>query len=271
MHRPTVSLRGLLAALLGTIVLAGCAGSGSGTQQRLSRFGPDALYDQGRTALISSNWAEAVAVFEALNARYSLSAHARQGRLDVIYAYYKLGEKESARDAADTFIRENPADSRIDYAYYVRGLVDFERTEWALERWLNVDLAERVPQTARDSFDSFRTVVTDYPKSQYAHDARRRMIHLRNRMADYELRVAEHYLERGAWVAAAQRARQVIEDFDGAPGVKDALRIMIHSYGKLGYTDLADNTKRVFLENFPDESTELTRRNASWWKPWQRS
>jgi tetratricopeptide (TPR) repeat protein len=150
MHRPTVLLRGLLAALMGTLLLAGCATSGSGTQQRLSRYGPDALYERGRSALISNDWSEAVSVFEALNARYSMSAHARQGRVDVIYAYYRLGEKESARDAADTFIRENPVDPRIDYAYYLRGLIDFERTPWALERWLNVDLAERVPQTARD-------------------------------------------------------------------------------------------------------------------------
>lgn len=270
MHRSIVSLRGPLVALLGTLVLAGCASSGSGTQQRLSRYGPDALYDQGRRALISSDWAEAVAIFEALNARYALSAHARQGRVDVIYAYYKLGEKESARDAADTFIRENPADPNVDYAYYIRGLVDFERTQWALERWLNVDLAERVPQTARDSFESLRTVVTEYPKSKYAHDARQRMIFLRNRLADYELRVAEHYMERGAWVAAAQRARQAIEQFDGAPAVKDALRMMIHCYQKLGFTDLAANTERVFRENFPDESTELSRSNPSWWKPWQR-
>ncbi|HUG72481.1 MAG TPA: outer membrane protein assembly factor BamD [Steroidobacteraceae bacterium] len=270
MHRSTVSLRGLLAALLGALVLAGCAGSGTATQQRLARFGPDALYDQGRRALISSNWLEAVNVFEALNARYALSAHARQGRVDVIYAYYRLGEKESARDAADTFIRENPADPRVDYAYYLRGLVDFERTQWTLERWLNVDLAERVPQTARDSFESLRIVVNDYPNSKYAPDARQRMIYLRNRLADYELRVAEHYMERGAWVAAAQRARQAIEQFDGAPAVKDALRIMIHCYTKLGYTDLAGNSERVFRENFPDESTALSRSSSSWWKPWQR-
>jgi outer membrane protein assembly factor BamD len=270
MHRPTVLLRGLLAALLGTLVLAGCATSGSGSQQRLSRYGPDALYQQGRDALISTDWSQAVAIFEALNASYSMSAHARQGRLDVIYAYYKLGEKESARDAADTFIRENPVDQRIDYAYYLRGLIDFERSQWALERWLNVDLAERVPQTALDSFDSLAIVVEEYPKSKYAHDARRRMIFLRNRLADYELRVAEHYMERGGWVAAAQRARQAIEQYDGAPAVKDALRIMIHCYTRLGYADLAGTSERVFRENFPDESPELSRRNSSWWKPWQR-
>ena len=270
MTRPTVSLRGTVAAILGSIVLAGCAG-GTGTQQRLSGFGPDALYDQGRRALRASDWGEAVNILEALNARYPFTVHARRGRVDVIYAYYKLGEKESGRDAADSFIRENPADERIDYAYYLRGLIDFERTPWAMERWLNVDLAERVPQTAQDSFESFRTILERFPQSRYAHDARQRMIYLRNRLADYELRVASHYMDRGAWVAAARRAHNAIEQYDGAPAVKDALRIMIHSYRKLEYTDLARNTEQVFRENFPDESPELPQDRSDWWKFWQTS
>jgi outer membrane protein assembly factor BamD len=268
MQRASI-LRGLVAAALGALVLAGCASNRDGEQQRLSRFGPDSLYDQGRRALRASDWGQAVSIFEALNANYHLTPHARQSRIDVIYAYYKLGEKETARDSADTFIRENPVDPRIDYVYYLRGLIDFERTPGLAHRVFDVDLAERVPETAQDSFDSFRTVVTRYPKSQYAHDARRRMIYLRNRLADYQLRIADHYLQRGAWVAAAQRARETIEEYDGAPAVKDALRIMIHCYRKLNYTDLAGNTERVFRENFPGESMEMTREKDSWWKFWQ--
>lgn len=268
MHRPTVLRRAIATALVGSL-LAGCAGGPDGTQQRLSRFGPDNLYDQGRRALRASDWGEAVNILEALNARYPFTVHARRGRVDVIYAYYKLGEKESARDAADTFIRENPADERLDYAYYLRGLVDFERGPWAVERWLNVDLAERVPQTAQDSFDSFRTVIERFPQSRYAHDSRQRMIYLRNRLADYELRVADHYMDRGAWVAAAQRAQKTIEQYDGAPAVKDALRVLIRCYQELDYTELARNTEQVFRENFPEESPELTTSERSWWKFWQ--
>jgi outer membrane protein assembly factor BamD len=268
MQRTTVLARSLLAAVLaGTLLLSGCANR-DGNQQRLSRFGPDSLYEQGRSALRASDWGEAVNVFEALNARYPFSAHARQGRIDVIFAYYKLGEKESARDAADTFIRENPADPRLDYVYYVRGLVDFEPTPSVAHRLFDIDLAERVPQSARDSFDAFRTVLTKYPKSPYAHDARRRMVYLRNRLADYQLRVADHYMQRAAWVAAAQRAHETIEQYDGAPAVKDALRIMIYCYRKLDYADLAANTERMFAENFPGESVELDKKSKSWWKPW---
>ena len=258
----------MLVAVMGILVLGGCASNRDATQQRLSRYGPDSLYDQGRRALRASDWGEAVSIFEALNARYPFTPHARQGRIDVVYAYYKLGEKESGRDAADTFIRENPAGQRIDYVYYLRGLIDFERMPGLAHRIFDVDLAERVPQTARDSFEAFKTVITEYPKSPYVHDARRRMVYLRNRLADYELRVADHYLQRGAWVAAAQRAHQTVEQYDGAPAVKEALRIMIHCYRKLDYTDLVANTERVFEANFPGESTGLTRTHKAWWKIW---
>lgn len=266
MHPPIVWLRGALLALAGTLLLAGCAGQRDGAQQRLSRFGPDSLYEQGRRALRASDWGEAVNIFEALSARYSFSEHARQGRIDVIYAYYKLGEKESARDAADSFIRENPVDPRLDYVYYVRGLVDFERTPGLTHRVFNVDLAERVPQTANDSFESFSTVVKSFPNSKYAPDARQRMVYLRNRLADYELRIANHYLQRKAWVAAAQRASQTIEQYDGAPAVREALRIMIHCYQQLNYSDLAAQTERVFTANFPGESPALQSRTRSWWQ-----
>jgi outer membrane protein assembly factor BamD len=270
MPTPTLRRIGLLLPLCAVLALAACSGNrAKDNQQRLARFSPPALYEQGRKALRAHDYAQAVNVYEALTARYPFTPESQAGRLDIIYAYYRLGEKESARDAADTFIRENPASPRIDYAYYVRGLVDFERTPYSVERWLNVDLSERPPQTARDAIQSLRTVVTRFPKSPYAHDARRRMIYMRNRLAEYELRVAEHYVEREAWVAAAQRARQVIEEYDGAPAVKEALRVMIVCYRKLDYTELADNTVKVFKENFPDESPEVKSDGGKWFQFWR--
>ena len=223
-----VGLRGLL--LLPLAALFSYRLRDNREQQRLARLTPETLYERGQNSLDSGNYNEAVRIFEALTARYPFTPQSRQGRLDIIYAYYKLGEKESAKDAADTFIRENPTHPRIDYAWYIKGLIDFERTPHRIERWLDVDLSDRPPATARDSFLSLRTVVERFPKSPYAADARRRMIYLRNRLADYELPVAQHYAQRGAWVAAAQRSRQTIEQYDGAPAVKDALRIMIRSY-----------------------------------------
>jgi len=249
--------RALLLPLCLVVLLTACATDGRGEFERLSKYPPAALYDRGRRALRAHDYPEAIAVYEALIARYAFTAEARQGRLDVIFAYYKSGEKESARDAADTFIKENPSHPHIDYAYYLRGLVDFERTPYLIETWLGGDPAARPPQTAKDSIDSLRTVLTKYPKSIYAADARRRMIYMRNRLADFQLRVAGYYMQRGAWVAAAQRARLTIEDYDGAPQVKDALRIMIACYRKLKYTDLAANTAKVFEQNFPGESPDM--------------
>lgn len=253
----------LLLVVCMNLLLAACATERNSRLQRLSRYAPEVLYEEARRALTAHDYQAAVDRFEALSARYAFTPEGRQARLDVIFAYYKLDEKESARDAADTFIKENPRHPSIDYAYYVRGLVDFERTPYKIEILLGGDPLARPPQTARDAIESFRTVVTDYPTSIYAADAYKRMIYMRNRLADFELRVANYYMERGAWVAAAQRARQAIEQYDGAPAVEDALRIMIRCYNKLDYTDLADNTLKVFRENFPDDSPEYHMRKKS--------
>jgi outer membrane protein assembly factor BamD len=264
---PRMTARGngwLLLPLL--LILSACQGS---TQQsRLGRLTPEALYGQAESALHSGNYQEAIATYEALNARYPFTAQGKQSRLDIIYAYYRAGEKESARDAADSFIRENPTHPRIDYAWYLKGLVDFERTPQFIERWMNVDLSERPPTTASDALQSFRIVVERFPKSPYAGDARHRMVYLRNRLADHDLQIARYYASRKAWVAAAQRSQQVIEEFDGAPAVKDALRLMIRSYNELGFSELADNAKKVFAENFPDEPLEFVDKGDSWWKFW---
>lgn len=236
---------------------------------RLTRLAPDTLYERANKSLKSGDYTESIRIYEALTARYPFTDQARQARLDVIYAYYKAKENESATDAAETFIRENPAHPRVDYAWYLKGLIEFERTPYRFERWMGVDLSQRPPVTARKSFEAFKVVVDRYPKSIYAADARRRMIYLRNRLADYEIQIASYYLTRGAWVAAAQRAEQSIEQYDGAPSIRDALRIMIDCYRRLGYAELAANTEKVYKENFPQDDTgELGKKK--WWKLWSR-
>jgi outer membrane protein assembly factor BamD len=268
---PYPMMRRLLVPILALMIVAGCATDRNADQQRLARLEPSILYKRGAQAARAGNYEEAVATFEALVARYPFTAEARQGRLDVIHAYYKLGEKESAKDSAETFIRENPAHERLDYVWYLKGLIDFERTPYTVERWLRVDLSARVPKTAADSFESFKTLVESFPQSPYAAEGRRRMIYLRNRLAGYEMQVARHYMERGAWVAAAQRANQTIEQYDGAPVVIDALRVMYRCYNELDYKDLAENTEKVFRENFPNEKLETTAQSSRrWWKPWSK-
>ena len=202
---------------------------------------------------------------EALQSRFPFSEPARQAQLDLIYAYYKNREVDPAIDAADTFIRENPTNPRIDYAYYMKGLIYFERQANFLERWFNVDLSRRPPVNAKKSFEAFDDLVKKYPHSQYAGDARQRMIFLRNRLADFELYVARYYMRRGAYVGALNRAKFCIENYDGAPAVQGSMKILVDAYRRLGMLDLAANAERVYADNYPGNIKDIREKKA-WWQ-----
>jgi len=258
---------GAIALLIALLALSGCK---SNRDRTLQRQGPEVLYKQARQALRSYDFNTAIKTYEALTARFPFTNEARQARLDLIYAYYRAGESESAIDAAEQFVRENPTHPRVDYAWYVRGLTDFERTPNILERVFRVDLTERPPTTARKSFAAFKTVVEQFPKSDYAHDARKRMIFLRNRLADYEVHVASYYLRRGAFVAAAQRAKGTVEQYDGAPAIREALAILIESYDRLGLKELAEQSRTVYQSNYQDDVRQAqAETQKSWWQFWR--
>jgi outer membrane protein assembly factor BamD len=229
---------------------------------------PAEVYQRAHRALIQADYPQAIKIYEALMARYPFAAETRQSRLDVIYAYYRAGESESAIDAADTFIRENPTHPRIDYAWYLKGLTDFERLPNFMERWFHVDLNKRPPTEARRSFNSFLTVVEQYPNSEYAHDSRLRMVYLRNRLADYEVAVARYYVSRGAYVAAAQRAKVAIEEYDGAPAVRTALEIMIECYDRMELKELASQSRQMYRANYEGEAPDPKATKKKWWRPW---
>ena len=257
----------LLALLAAALLATGCKTRG---EKELPQTAPSVLYERAEDSMKAQDFNTAIRVLEALVARFPFAEETRQARLDLIYAYYRGRETESALDSADTFIRENPTHPRIDYAWYIKGLVEFERTPNILERTFKVDLDARPPQTARKSYAAFRKVVEDYPKSEYAHDARRRMIHLRNRLADYQIYVARYYMKRGAWIAAAQRAKETIEQYDGAPAVREALEIMVAAYENLGMKELADQTRAVYSANY-DSAVPGSGPNTGkkpWWKLW---
>jgi outer membrane protein assembly factor BamD len=167
---------------------------------------------------------------------------------------------EPAVDAADTFIRENPTNPRVDYAYYMKGLVYFERQSNWLERKLNVDLSQRPPVNAKKSFDAFSQLIEKYPHSQYGGDARQRMIYLRNRLADFELHVALYYMRRGAYVGALNRAKYCVEYYDGAPAVKGSMKVIVDAYYDLKMTDLAKNAERVYTDNYPGDARAIQRK-----------
>jgi len=244
-------LRPLLAALLISLVsvsLGGCAGFFDKTPTN-----PDELYDQGKRRLNGSDYGLAIKSYEILVTRFPFSNAARQGQLDLMYAYYKYESRESCIDLAEQFIRENPTHPRVDYAYYVKGLANFDPERSFLEKWFRVDLGKRPPSNSRSSFQAFQQMLQRFPDSPYAADARQRMIFLRNRLATYEVFVANYYYRRGAYVAALDRARYAIENYDGAPAIKTALEISRDSYYGMGMTEQADKTSAVLALNFPNK------------------
>jgi outer membrane protein assembly factor BamD len=178
--------------------------------------------------------------------------------------YYKARQTDPAIDAADTFIRENPTNTRVDYAYYMKGLVYFERQSNWLERRFNVDLSQRPPINARKSFEAFQQLLEKYPHSQYVGDAHQRMIFLRNRLADFELHVALYYMRRGAYVGAINRAKFCVENYDGAPAVKGSMKVLVDAYRDLHMDDLAANAQLVYADNFPNDTKDILPKKH-WW------
>ena len=263
-RRTASPARVLVAALcISVFALTGCA------HRKPQQSGPQKLYQDAKHDLDDYNYNGAIKTYEQLTAVYPFTDQARQAQLDLIYAYYRAGETDSAIDACDTFIRENPTHPRVDYAYYMKGLVNFEKQPNAVERFFHVDLSKRPPSTANKSFAAFRTVVQQYPKSAYAYDARQRMIYLRDRLASYDVDIARYYLKRGAYVGSARRAKLVIDNYEGAPATRDALAIMIVSYDRLGMTALADEARRVYAANFTGQVAQVaaaTQRH--WWQFW---
>jgi outer membrane protein assembly factor BamD len=263
-HKLSSACAAGLTALVLVIALAGCSSNKSKNMDRLSA---KALYQTARKSLHDRDYESAVKQYEALTSYYPFSDETRQARLDLICVYYRKGEKEAAKDAAEQFLRENPTHPRVDYAWYMKGLIDFEDIPWAIERWFGVDTAKRPPAELQSAITDFATVVKDYPNSAYAYDAEQRLIYLRNRLAEYEINVARYYLRLGAYVAAADRAQRVIEQYDGAPAVQEALDIMIECYRKLGLKDLQSNVEQVYLTNYQKPSGQHQAKK-SWWKFW---
>ena len=232
-----------------------------------AKSGPEVIYARAQKSMKNSSYGEAIKQLEALQSRFPFSEPARQAQLDMIYAYYKSRQIEPAIDAADTFIRENPTNPRVDYAYYMKGLVYFERQANFLERYFNVDLSNRPPVNARKSFEAFDELIKKYPHSEYVGDARQRMVFLRNRLADFELHVALYYMRRGAYVGAINRAKYCVENYDGAPAVRGSMKVLVDAYRQLQMNDLAGNAERVYAANYPGNVQDIADKK-SWWRRW---
>lgn len=239
----------LLLLMLVFGLLAACA---SNEEQQTEIQNLTQAYEEAKDAIARSNFRRGIQIFEAIQARYPFSDLSRQIQLELMYAYYKAGQREQAIDTADTFMRENPIHPRVDYALYIKGLSYFESEAGFLERRFKKDISERPPKDVDQAYSALRRLVDRYPASQYAPDAQQRLLFLKNRLAAYENHVAEYYLRRGAYVAAVNRAKNALETYNGADSNARSLEIMANAYEELGMADLAADARRVLALNFPD-------------------
>lgn len=220
----------------------------------------DVLYRDAYDALQNNNFQLANDRLNTVMARYPFTPFAVQAHLDSLYALHQLEQADQVAEEAERFIRENPRHPQIEYAYFMKGLAYYRDPPNVLEKIFDVDEATRDIDYARQSFQNFRELVLRFPESEYAVDARKRMVELKNRMARHEIWVAEYYIRRGAWISAISRASNVIEKFQGTPAEVDALMILAHSYEQLGLDELAREPRAILAAN-PDRKPVVLKEN----------
>jgi outer membrane protein assembly factor BamD len=256
----------LLAAAL---TLGGC-GLLPEVKDETAGWSAQKLYAEAKDNLNSGNYERAVKLFETLEARYPFGRYAQQAQLEVAYAYYKDNEPISAIAACDRFIKLHPNHPNVDYAYYLKGLANFNDDLGLLGNLVDQDMGERDPRAARDAFLAFKELVTRFPDSKYAEDSTARMKYLVNALARNEIHVAKYYLKREAYVAAANRAKEVLKSYPEAPALEEALAIMVVSYDKLKLNDLRDDAQRVLTLNFPNSkyAKGVSTEGKAWYRFW---
>lgn len=234
--------------LILTALLTACGGK----DRRDNEIGAEELYAQAQRALNASNYPQAIELYRLLTIRFPFGRHAEQALLDMAFAQFKGGQDDAAIDSLNRFLRTHPTHPNVDYAWYLKGLINYESTMVFLRRIMPDRAADRDQEAARESFRDFQELVNRHPDSRYVPDARQRMVFLRNIMAEYEIAVGEYYERRKAWVATLNRARYVIENYPGAPATIEALQMMARAYEKLEMPELAADTRDVLEFNYAD-------------------
>ena len=210
------------------------------------------FYTEAKASLDDENYLTAIELYESLESRYPFGQYAQQAQIDLAYAYYKNDEPESALATANRFIRIHPRHKSIDYIYYLKGLINFNRGIGFLERYLPTDKSQRDPGAAIESLDDFATLLRRFPTSQYAEDSKQRIIALKSNLALYDLNVANYYMKRKAYIAAINRAKHIIEQYQNATAVPRALLLMVDAYQQINMNDLAADAQRIYNLNYPD-------------------
>jgi len=237
--------------LLLTLALAGCSVFDTEKESPENNWTVERLYGEAKDALDSGYYSRAVKYYEFLETRFPFGVYGQQSLMDLAFVYFKLEQYEEAESACDRFIRLYPQNPGLDYIYYLRGLVNFNRGKGLTDRFLPIDISQRDPSSALQAFQDFAELGERYPDSQYLPDAAKRMEYLRNILAEHELHVANYYMRRGAFVAAANRARYVVEFYEKTPSVPEALVLMAKAYKVLEMDDLSNDALRVLELNFP--------------------
>jgi len=259
-----------LMALIAPLLLALLAACSSDPKLN-DRGDVDKLYAEAREDMNAGSYERAIKAFERIEGRAAGTLLAQQALLDMAYAQWKSNDKVQAGTTLDRFIKLHPSSPAMDYALYLKGLINFIDNVGFLSFIARQDMSERDQQASRDSYQAFRQLVDQHPYSKYAPDARLRMDYIVNALAEYELHVARYYYRRGAFLAAANRAQQAVRDYQQAPATEEALYILGVSYDRLGLKDLSADADRVLKKNFPNSrylKDGVRAPTRAWWQFW---
>ncbi len=234
-------------------------------------WSPNRIYSEARDEMNAGGYDKAVGLLEKLEGRAAGTPLAQQAQIDKAYAHYKAGEKAQALAALDRFMKLHPTSPALDYALYLKGVVNFNDDLGLFSFITRQDLSERDQKAAKESFESFKDLVTRFPDSKYSADARLRMTYIVNSLAAYEVHVARYYYQRGAYVAAVGRAQVALAEYRNVPALEEALFILVRSYDAMGLHALRDDARRVLEKNYPNSEYLARGFKASsdpWWKIW---
>lgn len=249
-----VTLMGLALSLSGCASSSNNKGKISARERQVKDLTAVQLYRKARETLDRADYRTSIELFNILETRFPFTEEARQGQLETAFAYYKLDNEDIAISTADRFISQYPRHKNVDYAHFIKGVSHYQRAHAGFDSLLGADNSKRDPAYARSAFFAFSKLTKKFPQSEYAQDARQRMIYLREFLARHEYHVATYYFRRGGWLATVNRCKEIVEKYQGTTLVNKALRLMVTSYVKLGLNDLAQDTRVILAEN--------TKRNA---------
>lgn len=235
--------------------LAGCSSTpteDSLNTTKIESMAAQELFDGAKRSMSNGNYLRATELLEEIDTRYPFGRISEQAKLELIYAYFKSADYESGQALADRFLRQHPQHENADYVYYMKGVMHYEQEVGTFKEVLTADIEKRDTTNIKAAFDNFKALVEVYPESEYAPDARKRMIQIRNLLADHELHVARYYMQRDSYIGAANRAKYLVENFPKTPAVPHALEILVNSYKLLELPEISEEYRKVLLLNYPD-------------------